>query len=382
MLLDRLINFFTSLKLTFACLVLATVLVFIGTLAQVDMGLYKVQAEFFRSFVIHWGPKGAGWKIPVFPGGYLIGGVLLINLVAAHFKRFGFSRAQIPSILTHGGLILLLLGQLGTDMLSTESGLHLRVGETRNFSESDRLTELAVVDLSDPATEKVVTIPDSWLARSDAISHPELPFTIHVKRFLPNSTLSDKAELGFEQSPATQGVSGQVWVKELPAVTKMDSRNMPAAILELRSPQGSLGTWLVSPFLDAPQSVTCNNRPYNLALRLRRYYQPFTLQLLDFRHDVYAGTDIPKNFSSRVRLRNPPTGEDREVLIYMNNPLRYTGLTFYQASLDPDNQGSILQVVRNPSWLTPYFACLLVSAGLTLQFVLRLLNFLRNRRTL
>src|ERR1022692_5216775 len=91
-LLDRLINFFTSLRLTVVCLALGLVLVFFGTLAQVDLGLYKAQNEFFRSFLIYWGPKGADWKIPVFPGGYLIGGLLLINLIAAHYSRFGFRK--------------------------------------------------------------------------------------------------------------------------------------------------------------------------------------------------------------------------------------------------------------------------------------------------
>src|SRR5439155_17959742 len=74
-LLDRLIAFFTSLRLTVACLALGLVLVFVGTLAQVDLGLFKAQNEYFRSFFIYWGPKGANWKIPVFPGGYLLGGV-------------------------------------------------------------------------------------------------------------------------------------------------------------------------------------------------------------------------------------------------------------------------------------------------------------------
>ena len=76
------------------------------------------------------------------------------------------------------------------------------------------------------------------------------------------------------------------------------------------------------------------------------------------------GTDIPKNFSSRVLLQRPETGEKREVLIYMNNPLRYAGETYYQSSFDPDDHGTILQVVHNPSWLTPYFSCVLVGVGL------------------
>ena len=48
---DRLIAVLTSLRLTVVCLILAAVLVFWGTLAQVDLGLYKVQNEFFRSFL-------------------------------------------------------------------------------------------------------------------------------------------------------------------------------------------------------------------------------------------------------------------------------------------------------------------------------------------
>ncbi|HVV73033.1 MAG TPA: hypothetical protein VHI52_16270, partial [Verrucomicrobiae bacterium] len=90
-----LVNFFASLKLTVVCLTLGMVLVFWGTMAQVDLGLYKAQNEFFRSFFIFWGPKSASWKIPICPGGYLVGGVLLINLVSAHFKRFRLTRDKI-----------------------------------------------------------------------------------------------------------------------------------------------------------------------------------------------------------------------------------------------------------------------------------------------
>src|SRR5215471_18635246 len=115
MIFERLISLFTSLRLTVVCLGFALLLVFLGTLAQVDLGLYKAQNEFFRSFLVYWGPKGASWKIPVLPGGYLVGGVLLINLVASHITRFKLTRNKIGIWLVHFGLILLLLGQLGTD---------------------------------------------------------------------------------------------------------------------------------------------------------------------------------------------------------------------------------------------------------------------------
>ena len=153
-------------------------------------------------------------------------------------------------------------------------------------------------------------------------------------------------------------------------------------MLELVTPQGSLGSWLVSCELGAKQEFTCGNRTYQFALRFKRYYKPFSLELLRFTHEKYRGTDIPKNFASRVRIERPETGENREVLIYMNNPLRYNGETYYQAGFDEkDPRVTILQVVRNPGWLTPYFACGLVWLGLVIQFLIHLVGFAMKWRT-
>jgi hypothetical protein len=379
--LDRLISFFTSLRLTVVCLALALVLVFLGTLAQVELGLYKAQNEYFRSFFIYWAPKGAAWRIPVFPGGYLIGGVLLINLVASQLRRFTFTASKIGLWMVHVGLILLLLGQLLTDLLSRESSLHLRDGETKNYSETEREAELAVIDATDPATDKVVAITQGVLAREKSIRPGDLPFTVKVKQFFANSVVQNRAVDAAEPPAATQGIGPRATVIGLPHVTEMDKRDVPSAVVEIETPQGSLGTWLVSEFIEQPQSFTLNNRTYQLAMRPRRHYKPYSIKLLKFQHDVYPGTDIPKNFSSRVLLERPQTGEKREVLIYMNNPLRYSGETYYQSGFDPDNRGTILQVVHNPSWLTPYFSCVLVGLGLVVQFTTHLLGFTFKRRT-
>lgn len=381
MVLDALIKFFTSLRLTVVCLGLSILLVFFGTLAQVDMGLYKAQNEFFRSFLVFWGPKAASWRIPVLPGGYMVGGVLLINLVASHVKRFKLTRAKAGIWLVHFGLILLLLGQLGTDLLSRESTLHLREGEAKNYSEADRQAELAVIDTTDPDTDKVVAIPQGLLMHKSEIRQSDLPFVVRVKKFYANSAVEDRPAGSTTPPPATEGIGPLATVKELPRVTEMDRRDVPSAVVEIQTPERSLGTWLVSEYIDRPQQFTYQNHTYRLGLRPRRYYSAFTLRLLQFRHDLYAGTDIPKNFSSRVELQRADTGENREVKIYMNNPLRYAGETYYQASFDPDDKGTILQVVHNPSWLTPYFSCILVGVGLVIQFMTHLLGFSFKRRT-
>jgi len=377
--LASLYRFFSSLKLTVTCLVLGCVIVFWGTIAQVHLGLFKAQNEFFRSFFVYWTPDGSGLHIPIFPGGYFIGTVLLINLFVAHFRYYQPGKRKIGILLIHLGVVLLLLGQMLTDFLSRESVMHLRIGDTKNYTEADRAFELAVVDTTDPDSDKVVAIPCSLLVRRGEVGDPEMPFSVRVKTFYANSLLAQQSQPDYAPVKTTASLGAGIWWREVPRETEMNRMDMPSATVEIATPQGALGTFLVSAWLDQPQAFTYNDRSYMLLLRQERYYLPFSLHLIEFRHDKYPGTDIPKNFSSRVRLQNLENREDREVRIFMNNPLRYAGETFYQASFDPDDHGSVLQVVHNPSWLTPYFSCVLVALGLVIQFLSHLVPFLKRR---
>ena len=72
--LRKLVDLITSLKLTIACLAAAMVLVLAGTFAQVHFGIHVVQQRYFQSLFVWWPPEGRGFKIPIFPGGYLVGG--------------------------------------------------------------------------------------------------------------------------------------------------------------------------------------------------------------------------------------------------------------------------------------------------------------------
>jgi len=379
--LTSLYRFFSSLKLTVACLVLGCVIVFWGTIAQVHLGLFKAQNEFFRSFVVYWPLDGSPPHIPIFPGGYFIGTVLLINLFVAHFRYYQPGKRKIGILLIHLGIVLLLLGQMLTDFLSRESAMHLRIGETKNYSEAERAYELAVIDTTDPDSDKVVAIPCSVLVRRGTVTDQDMPFAVRMKNFYANSSLVQQSQPGYQPVKTTTGIGSGVWWREEPRETDMNRLDMPSTTVEITTPQGSLGTFLASAWLDQPQSFTYDHRSYELFLRQERYYLPFSLHLIEFRHDRYPGTDIPKNFSSRVRLQNLENGEDREVRIFMNNPLRYEGETFYQASFDPDDHGSVFQVVHNPSWLTPYFSCVLVATGLVIQFLSHLIPFLKRRMT-
>lgn len=378
-LLRTLRDFIVSLRLTVVLLVFGMLLVFAATIDQVNLGIWAVQEKYFRSFIVY-GRVGS-FMVPMFPGGYLIGGLLLANLIAAHVYRFAFTWRKLGIQLAHFGLILLLLGELFTGLLQEDFQMRIGRGETVNFAESFRDIELAVTDITDPQFDEVVAIPARLLERGKPIQHPKLPFRVVPKIYYPNSIVQMRPE-NAPASPATAGLGPRLSAAPQPITHREDERNLPTAFVELAGSEGSLGTYLVSLHLARPQEFEHAGRKYKIALRIRRVYYPFSLTLNELRHDVYPGTEIPKNFSSRVQVKAPDTREDREVLIYMNNPLRYGGQTFYQYQMDRNSGFTVLQVVRNPSWLMPYIACTLMTLGLTFQFGMHLIGFIRRRRAL
>ncbi len=373
-------DFFVSLKLTVWLLGLSIILIFWATLAQVKLGIWGVQEKFFHTLFVLETIPGTAIPVPVFPGGYLLGGLLLINLVAAHIYRFKLEWKKAGIQLTHLGLILLLVGELITSLMQVESNMRLEEGGTMHYSESYRNNELAILDTTNPEFNEVVAIPEAVLADGGSIQHPKLPFQIRIRDYYPNAALQMRDQVpGAAPSPATAGIGPRVAVTPLRLTYKQDERNAPAAHIEFVGPEGTLGTWLVSPLLSAPQKFDYAGRTWELTLRFKRYYHPFAITLLDFSHDKYPGTDIPKNFSSRIRLKTDDGRGDREVLIYMNNPLRHAGLTFYQASFEKGDTVSILQVVRNPGWVLPYVSCVMMGLGLLVQFGIHLIGFVRKR---
>jgi hypothetical protein len=423
--LDRLLKLLTSLRLTVVLLAFGIVLVFVGTVAQADEGLYNAQTRYFKHWLV-WGVTMFGHRVPVaLPGGYLIGTFLLVNLVAAHIKRFQFTTKKIGIQLTHAGVILLLVGQLTTDLFSQETQIHFFEGQTRSYSESGTHYELAFRTDVDADTEEVVAIPERLLARGGEVKHEKLPFVIRVKSYWNNSDPSFRAPMMQNGPPlTTNGIARSFDFQPAAETKSMESKNVPTALIEIIGSSGSLGTWVVSGWagdeqlvdvlrenfsrqadrqmaatmigrLLEPQKIDAGGKQFTFTLRPARVYTPYSLSLLKATHSVYTGTataatpdGIPKDFRSRVRLENPGTGENREVEIYMNSPLRYSGLTFYQyqmAAGDVARQAgrvpsSTLQVVRNPAWLTPYAGCIMVAAGLVTQFMIHLVGFVSRRK--
>src|SRR5436853_4429933 len=232
--LHKLVDLITSLKLTIVCLAAAMALIFAGTLAQVHLGIHEAQQRYFQSMFVWWPPEGRGFQIPIFPGGHLIGAVLLVNLIAAHIKRFRWSLRKLGIHLTHAGLIVMLAGGLFTDLFAVESHMRLERGDTKNYSEDQQHMELAVIDTTDNELDQVTAIPESVLKKNRTIDHWSLPFRIVVRNYYQNQRLQMLSQTSSGARPiANQGPGAMIAVEPIPRTTAQDERDVPAAAIEI-----------------------------------------------------------------------------------------------------------------------------------------------------
>ena len=575
---NPLFKFFSSLRLTVVLLALSLIIIFFGTMAQEPMGLNIAVDRYFKSWFVDWVAMKAGviktaqlfgfqWPPvtpeqilgdrgwPVFPGGYLVGTLLLLNLLTAHYARFELSAKKAGIFLTHIGIITLLLGQLFTDILQVESFVSMERGDRRNYSISFDDNELVFMHPMKGGSNRVVSIPEQMLKNKTSTEHPELkelkieterywvnakPMTAdqlidldgetqkelrnkvleqvyglintritRMEEYLRENTNAERrkeltglkaifieqrakevelrqvADLlgrvgememgiyGYQQTDSkiifndsgvrnlivkirsyddqgtisslfkvavkdrfiegsldefnryaddflekikeypggagenmvkntrsfserikvkakqhyidsTQGKLGNFYrfVRPLSPVFDQNDRNLPAALIKVSKGDKELGKWLVTCSSDFQQSLEVDGETWKIILRPQRNYLDFNLSLVDLKWEKYQGTEIPKNFQSRVIVEDEE--ESRTVDIYMNNPLRKGGQTFYQYQMNQNQLGAtaqtVLQVVKNPSWLTAYIGCLIVALGLIYQFLYHLVGFARKRR--
>ena len=369
--LPKLIKPLASLWLTVILLALAMVLIYAGTWAQVDTGIWAVQKRYFHSFFI-WvefqtlfprpqpGQAGIPWWVG-FPmiGGYTLGILLLANLLAAHISRFKFSIYDLlllpilgatgyliylwhhnpllswmigsmvlgvvfvlalaalhgkrtGVILIHLGLIVLLAGEGMTSGLARESQMTIDEGYYNHFSQDIREPEIAIVEANpDPNRKDKHTVVAAKLLRPGATIAPaNLPFQIQVDDHFKNSRA-----IHADQSPDGRAIitdpDGTRWtVVPQPEIggTSSEGSDLPSTLVTLLAKDGkSLGRHALTTMNDAPAEITVDGKPYQLFLRFKRIYHDYTIRLHDFVHDRYTGTQVAKDFASHVTLTDPTT---------------------------------------------------------------------------
>ena len=310
--------------------------------------------------------------------------ILLTGLVMVFGSRGG-------NVLIHLGVGLLMLGQFAFGDRQIEERMALVEGQSSTMALRTDETELAVIRPDDAANDRVMVISGRLLkARSggEPIVADDIPFDVRVLSYFPNSSVIRVGPVA--PNLATTGV-GTRWLAmdKAPEGGASSKTNIASAYVRLRNREtgADLGTFLVSQFLndqaqifmggggDEVDTVSVDGTPFQLQLRYRREYKPYSITLTDVRRINYGASETPRDYSSYVTFTDAATKAQQDGRIWMNNPVRYRGETFYQSQYSqvelPNGTRSEmtgLQVVENAGWLIPYVACVLALWGMLAHF--------------
>ncbi|MFO1078717.1 MAG: cytochrome c biogenesis protein ResB [Planctomycetota bacterium] len=396
-----------SLKLSVVLVVLLALLTWLGTMAQVEHGLFVAQRDYFESWYVWAEMPLAFWGTPLgkiylpLPGGYLVMLVLFLNLVVGGIGRLRLRRATVGVLITHLGVGMLLIAGFVKMTASTSGRLALYEART-DMAMGDRVTqdasyvsfhdyELALLqDGGDTITERVV--PEAVLvaaAKATVTLRPEgLPFAIEVHHWLDNCRpLPKPPMIDALPTPVVDGVFLQPQ-----DVQAERTDNMAGCYVTVVEPGGPRhegivvgDEWRPLTRYRTPFTFTVQGVRYGLDLRRVTSDLPFAMRLDEFRKSDHPGTANARDFRSFVTVIDGEGAAAREqkAQIYMNQPLRRDGYVLYQTSWGPpDNSGppfySVFEVARNPSDQWPFYAALVIALGLLVHFGTKIFSFLNS----
>lgn len=330
------------------------ILLVLGTLAQKDLGLYAAQEKYFSSWILWWGP------LPL-PGAYITLGVITVCLLAKFLAYSPWRIAQAGTILTHLGVLVLMIGGMVTAFSQQEGFLPLREGQSVSAVSSYHDRVLRVEKDGLPLTD----IPYTDMTKGADL---DLPFKVRIENLCRNCR-----PVAASDAKGRKGLAESIELRE-GEPEKEDEANLSGATLLFYGVGDEDGTYVVMEEIPHKPEVTYEGSVFAFSLARAQQTLPFELTLEKFSRDMHPGTDIPSGFSSAVIVRDGDVSWP--YTIRMNEPLRYKGYTFYQSSFSirPDGEYSILSVVRNKGRVFPYLASAIIFAGLLLHIVLRLRN--------
>jgi ABC-type transport system involved in cytochrome c biogenesis permease subunit len=321
--------------------------------------------------------------------------VLLLGCNLLFEKRGGIA-------LLHFGVALLMFSELQVGLVARENSLSLAEGEELEFARDIRERELAVIHRKPgEALDQVVVVPEALLERaapgedlteqqsaggpvddSQKISLPDLPFDIAVRSFHRNCEVRATES---SDAPLASGLGSFAAIKPLSPVTGMDGEiDQSAVLVDLLDKESGkvLNSLLMAQNVNEltstlAEKANVDGTDYFFYLRFKRNYRPYSVKLLDVSRTNYVGSPTPRDFRSTIQINED--GQSQEFTLWMNNPLRYKGETFYQSdyrAMPNGQEMSTLSVVRNTGWMLPYLACMIVAFGMFAQFGQTLLRFL------
>ncbi len=332
------------------------VLLVAGTVAQKEMGIYAAQKIFFSSWILWFGP------IPL-PGAYTTIGVLTLCLAAKFILYSPWRKERMGTIITHLGILILLVGGIITAFSQSEGFLSLREGQSGKTI-SDYHDRMLWIEKNG---EQIAAIPFSDLAAGERILTADLPFSVSTIATCDNCRPSPVQNITHRK-----GLAEQMALSPAPP-EKENETNLAGVTLQLTGlPDDQDGVYIVMEEIPHKANVNMDGAQYAFSMGRAETILPFSIELVDFKRVLHPGTNMASGFSSDVIVHDGDVAWP--YTISMNEPLRYKGYTFYQASFSekPDGEYSVLSVVRNQGRAFPYIASALIFAGLLLHIIVRL----------
>lgn len=374
--LKKVFAFFASYGLACVLFILLFAITFVGTLEQVDHGIYDVQKKYFESVVaVYW----IFDAVPVpLPGVYLLLILLSINIFCGGIIQMRKGWRTLGILIGHTGILVLLASGLIKHEFANDGYMSLHEGERAQAFESYHEWELVIwKDEADTVTEYI--IPDAAFSGGRlprTLTDNRLPFGLTVEWYYRNCTPLPGPDQFGGAGPRIDGVA----LAPLPKSVEAE-QNIPGLYLRVTPVGAEPKDTLLWGQAVAPYAFQAGDDTWAIDLRRKRWHTPFSVELIEFRRKLHPGTNLPAEFSSEVRAIDEYG--DQRIRISMNQPMRYRGHTLYQASWGPQNAPpgtplfSVFAVARDPAEDLPLIACVIITVGLVLHFALMLANYLR-----
>ncbi len=367
-------------------LLLLGLLTWFATLEQIDNGLYPTLTKYFawQSFFLL--PEINGKTVPLpLPGGYWVSAVLLLNLILGGVIRIRKGWKHAGNLISHFGIIFMLIGGGVAHHFSERGNMAVGQGDSSNAAEDyfEYVVEVTEIKDGKAGNVKVIRGKDIEDLEGNGVRifrMPDMPFDLELTGFQKNTVPVSANERAPDRQ---QFIADGYFLMEKPKLAKAEEAERYTAGIYgriLNRDNTKSAPFILAGASFHPFSYRVGERIFTVDMRKRLWPMPFTLKLDKFTAAFHPGTMRPSKFVSEVtRLES---GAEAKATVQMNEPMRYEGYTFFQASYGPPGAGpgdkmySVFEVVKNPADKWPEYSLWIVAFGMAVTFLIKLFSFL------
>ncbi|MBX7209179.1 MAG: cytochrome c biogenesis protein ResB [Verrucomicrobiaceae bacterium] len=408
-----------SFGLATMVLTLLLLVTFLGTVEQVEHGLFESQKKYFESMFVpsidvacvlramHVQYQGS-FDLPVYilPGGYLLMVLLGINMVLGglvRLKKDAIWLAKLPLrlitgrfseltpapravgvFIAHASIVFMLLAGVVSLYFKKDGAMSLREGQTSDEFQSfhDSVIEIEKLSPAPKDGKRTALVIDGSefidlsAGKGRTFTHKDLPFELMVKNYEVNCLPRREDPQAGTSRQVVDGFFLQPVKEELE-----QERNTDGAYVTAKLKDGTQVEGIVWRFAAAPLSIKAGDEVWGVSLNRRSWKLPFSVRLDHFKREVHPGTAKARKFTSEVTVVE--NGQEMKKIITMNEPLRSRGYALFQQSFDMGQNddgtmrtSSTLQVVQNPSDHWPLISCIGAGIGLLIHMIWQLVRYL------